>query len=169
MRTQVTRRAVIAGAAAAAAVARPAFAHRMHTALSEVTWNPNAGAIEIFHRAYAHDLSGAVARAAGRPGRPLENDEDLALAALYVEGRFAAAADEGAELPLETVGAEFDGDHLYVYQKLLIPEPPQRLGVRNLILVEEFSDQTNFVNVALWDEIRTLIFRGRGGMRWTGA
>jgi hypothetical protein len=164
-----TRRSLIAGAAAAAAFAAPARAHRQHTALSDVSWNPREGRIEIVHRAFAHDVEVAVARAFRRPGAPLQSDEDLARAALYVEERFAAAASEGEDLALATVGAELEGEFVYIYQEVQIPEPPQQLGVKNLILGDAFSDQVNFVNVDLWDDMRTLIFRGNGRMRWARA
>jgi hypothetical protein len=169
MTPMLSRRSLIAGAAAAAALGAPARAHRQHTALSVLTWSPEAGRVEVVHRCFAHDLEVAVARTFKRPGAPLETDEDLARAAAYVEERFAAAAAEGELLPVTSVGAEIDGELAYVYQTIEIPQPPQQLGVKNLILVDEFRDQVNFVNVDLWDDMRTLIFRGDARMRWARA
>ncbi len=74
---------------------------------------------------------------------------------LYVEQRFKLRINDQL-VTLTPVGAEIDGDYLYVYQELVMRNPPMTLAVENRLLHDFFPDQLNLVNWVIGDEVRTL-------------
>ena len=66
----------------------------------------------------------------------------------------------GAEIPLQSVGHEIDGNFFWVYQEVAVPEGLTGLSVVFNALREIWSDQTNTVNVEIAGEVKTLSFYG---------
>lgn len=154
------RRAIIV-AAAALCVAAPAAAHRMPGSISTVKPSASGDSIEIIHRLHSHDAELGVAAVLGEGSISLETLVGRAQLALYVEDRFriaaATAGAAGAELVLDLVGAELDGEFVLVYQEYH-GELPGGLAIRDDILRDVFPDQVNHVNVAAGGEVRSLTF-----------
>lgn len=150
-------------AAGALAVAAAAHGHQMRAAISTVLFNPRSGNIEVMHRFYSHDAEHALQLLTNSPADLLDEPRDRLKFAVYVHDRFALTG-HGAELePLTLVGAEIDGDYLWVYQRT--PTPPDLTGltVRFDALREIWRDQVNTLNVERAGQVHTLIFAADAG------
>lgn len=149
------------------AVAWPSAAHRMPGSLTTVEYNPATDRVEIVHRLHAHDAELGVGTLLDEPDFSFDDLEDRATLALYVEKRFALAAwaggEGGEQITLSLVGAELEGDWIFVYQEYAEALPAE-FAVRDDILRDVFPAQANQVNVSLAGSVRTLMFRGED--RW---
>ncbi len=141
------------------AVAEIAVAHRAPGSASRIDWNARNGLTEITHRLHVHDAALGVAEIEGLARVDLTTLEGQALAALYVERRFAIEW-AGEEVPLRTLGAELVDDYLLVYQETEIRLSDDDLRVANGILRDAFPDQVNEVNLRLGRGVRSLRFSG---------
>ncbi|MEM8777886.1 MAG: DUF6702 family protein [Cyanobacteria bacterium P01_G01_bin.49] len=74
---------------------------------------------------------------------------------LYAETHFKLLSD-GEPLSLEPVGAQIEGDYLWVYQERRVAGPPAHLTVRCTLMHELFAQQRNQVNLRVGDLVRTL-------------
>ena len=82
-----------------------------------------------------------------------------AQAALYSSERFELKAD-GDTIPLDILGAEVTGGHLYIYQTGTLEALPETWSAKNLILRDLSPRFDNVINVPTKDGIRTLVFSG---------
>jgi len=82
-----------------------------------------------------------------------------AQAALYASERFELNAN-GETIPLEILGAEVGGGHLYIYQTGVLHELPESWSARNSILRDLSPRFDNVVNVPTSDGIRSIVFSG---------
>jgi hypothetical protein len=149
----VTRRRFLASVAAlAGATLLPAraWAHRSSVTLTRLTANPAAGTWELVHYLHQHDALQVLALRAA-PARPAElrSPEGLARIALEVEGHFLLQDPAGRGLPLETLGAEPEGDTIAVYQETPAPARSGRYTVSSTLLHDLFAQQVNNVLVAV--------------------
>jgi len=139
----------------------PAAAHQLKAALSTVLFNAHSGRLEVMHRFYLHDAEQVASSIAGRGASLLEDPEDRQRFGIYVHERFTLAMPDGTVLPLTLRGTEIDGDFLWVYQAMPLPEPPLAgLVVSNRALRDLWPDQVNTVNVEGAGPVQTLTFRG---------
>lgn len=82
-----------------------------------------------------------------------------AQAALYASERFELRADDEA-VPLEILGAELGGGHLYIYQTGSLLALPDEWSAKNSILRDLSPRFDNVINVPTKDGIRTIVFSG---------
>jgi hypothetical protein len=151
----------LAGAAllAAALTAPPAHAHQLKAAISTALFNPRSGDIEVMHRFYSHDAEHALRTITGRGIDVLDDPADRMRFAVYVHERFELTGI-GAELePLSLVGAELDGDFLWVYQRTPVPQAGlEGLEARYDAMRDLWPSQVNTLNVERGGRVRTLVF-----------
>lgn len=144
--------------AAVLVAAAPAGAHQLKAAISTVLFNERTGDIEVMHRFYSHDAEHAVGLITGRGADLVGDVGDRMRFAVYVHERFALTG-LGTELaPLELVGAELDGDYLWVYERTAQVEGLNGLAMRFDALRELWPSQVNTVNVEQGGQVRTLVF-----------
>ena len=139
-----------------------AHAHRLKNAFSTVLFNDRSGRLEVMHQFYLHDAEQVATEivGAGRAANLFDNAEDRQRFAIYVHERFALYDPAGEQLPLTLRGAEIDGDFLWVYQAMRLPQPPlDSFAVEHRALRDLWPDQVNTVNVEGRGKIRTLTFR----------
>ena len=154
---RLTRRETILGSAALAA-ARPALAHRQKRTDTVVEWTGEGFAItHIFHR---HDAEVALSRAGYLVRPDIESLKSRALIAIHVEETF-----EIIGLDLETLGAEAEGNRLYVYQEAKLAERPDSLRLQVNMLRGLFGDHVNAVNIKYDGSVSSLEFSGEDGVK----
>jgi len=73
--------------------------------------------------------------------------------------RFSLKAD-GNDIPLDILGAEVAGGHLYIYQTGVLSELPESWSAQNTILRDLSPRFDNHINVPTKDGIQTLVFSG---------
>ncbi|MGF1605363.1 MAG: DUF6702 family protein [Rhodothalassiaceae bacterium] len=155
----VSRRAALGGALALCAAPR-LLAHRARITVTTITWNPRTPAWEITHRIHVHDALLALGRIDPDAAPDLVALRSRARLALLVEQAFGLATPAGTPLELALIGAEVDGEQLYVYQERTQEQPMKRFLVRCSLLRGLFPDQANHVNVQLGETVKTLFFTG---------
>ena len=122
--------------------AMPGLAHRLPECVTTLVWLEKEQRLEITHRLHRHDAQLALESSSTVSGTEPESLEFRARTALYVESRFGLRGDQ--TLALTLLGAEFDGDHLLVYQEYEGPLP-KALWVRSETLLERNPEQINTV------------------------
>lgn len=157
--TASTRRTLCVGLALVGLMGvAPVRAHRAKAALATIVWNERTGLLEVTHRLHAHDAQQALIDVAGSPRLGFDSVEARARLALYVEERFALTRSGGEPLPLHLVGAELEGDYVFVFQEAEVEEPPTDLEVRCVYLHDVFPGQINTVNGEFGGPVRTITF-----------
>ncbi len=134
----------------------PALAHRAHAGLTEIAWNSSSHEIEITHRLYAHDLEPRLFHSI--QGVWEETPEGIAKIGKYIRAHFSIKSDN-TDMPLSYVGAEADGEFIFVYFTANLPETLSELKVRNAILFNDLDDQVNLVNLTLNGKTQSQYFR----------
>lgn len=133
-------------------------AHRAPEALTTIEFNSNTGLTEVVHRLHLHDLEPNLNRILKEKRQSLETLEGRARVAIYVQERFAIVPGGGNKpLNLTLLGAEIEGDSLYVYQEYK-GELPSSLKIRNDILRDSFSNQINTVILKVASNLHSLKF-----------
>jgi hypothetical protein len=146
-----------------AALLTPAVSHghRLHAAMTTVSFNQRTARIEVNHRFYAHDAEQAVARILGGGADLISSNEDRHRFGVYVHSRFHLYDPAGDQLDLALRGVELDGDFLWVYESAPLPQPPlDGLTVEHGALRDIWKNQVNTVNVEGYTEVQTLTFSG---------
>jgi hypothetical protein len=137
----------------------PVSAHRLKAAFTTVLFNDRSGRIEVMHRFYLHDAEQVAGEIAGRGANLFEDPEDRQRFGVYVHERFTLTDGDGRRLPLTLRGTEIEGDFIWVYQAMPLPDPPlASLTVTHQALRDLWPDQVNTVNVEGVGPIRTLTF-----------
>ena len=134
------------------------FAHRAKTILTEVTYNETSRRLEVVHRTHFHDASTVLAALLDDPSASPFEIEGHAALLLYSEEHFQLAT-KGEPVLLTSIGAEVDGDHIYLYLESDPMDAPKELLVYNSLFHDFYPDQTNLTNVKVGDILRTVVFR----------
>ncbi|MGJ8559543.1 MAG: DUF6702 family protein [Litorimonas sp.] len=153
-----TRRIVISGIAALS-VAPPAMAHRLARTETEIRILDD-GTLSVIHVYHLQDAQSALFQAG------LINEPDLsslrarAKLALYTQEHFAIFAN-GVTAPLEIIGAEIEGDSVYIYQDGQIDAGALTIDAR--MLRDLIKNQSNSVNIVRGGQTISLDFSGDDG------
>jgi hypothetical protein len=140
--------------------ATPILAHRQPEALTTISFNENTGTWEIVHRFHAHDAERAIGEMRKEIEFDLENLEDRARFALYVEERFGLRESKSqSPIDLVLVGAALEDHDILVFQEFK-GSLPDRIAVRQDVLRDWFPNQRNTVNIEIKGTVRTLVFTG---------
>jgi len=134
----------------------PAQAHRSHAGLTEIVWNAHTQEMEITHRLYAHDLE---PRLFAKVMSCWEETEDgVARVGEYCTAKFQIR-DKGQPVPLTYVGAEPEGEFIYIYFTAPRPTEGDSLSIYNALLMDAFDDQVDLVNLTLDGKTQSQYFR----------
>lgn len=140
----------------------PILAHEQKTAVTRILFNDRTGNVEVMHRFLVHDAEHAASMIFGEGQSLLESEDSRELFSSYVVNRFAIeliGPDEVIEpVSLNFVGAEVDGQFMWVYQEFEMPGSLTGLTVVNMALRDVWPDQSNLVNIERGGEILSLTF-----------
>ncbi|MFT6092791.1 MAG: hypothetical protein ACJA2Q_000680 [Pseudohongiellaceae bacterium] len=140
------------------------FAHEQKTAVTRIVFNPANENIEVMHRFLVHDAEHAAAKVFGVGQNLLESAESRELFSSYVINRFSIEAElasgEVIAIALNYVGAEVDGQFLWVYQETSIIDSIESFTMVNMALRDVWPDQSNLVNVDREGEVYSVLFDG---------
>lgn len=140
------------------------WAHEQKTAVTRILFNPNTQNIEVMHRFLIHDAEHAAGQIFGIGQDLLESEDSRALFSSYVINRFSIEAlfvsGESLDLDLTYIGAEVDGQFLWVYQETSTIEEVAAFTMVNMALRDVWPDQSNLVNVEKGGEVFSVLFDG---------
>ncbi|MEM7568488.1 MAG: DUF6702 family protein [Pseudomonadota bacterium] len=135
-----------------------AQSHDARYALTTIDWNTDAKVLEVVHRLHTPHAFEAAALVQGTPNGEFQGTRSLAALGLYVDQRFSITDPQQGALVLGFVGAEVEGDYVFVYQEVRCENAPQVLAVRDDILADLQPSQINQVNIRLGEDSSTLVF-----------
>lgn len=158
MTKMILRRTFLAGFSASCllGVAPAAFAHRAARTETEVKIHPD-GQVDVIHVYHLQDAKDALYQAGLIETPDLTPLRARAQLALYTNDRFAVMNGE-TSVELETIGAEIEGDSVYIYQQGQTRSGP--FAIKAEMLRELLHGQINSVNVIRNGKTVTLDFRG---------
>lgn len=149
---------VVCGVTAGAATA---FAHPLHTTLTEVT-TASDGSIRIVLRAFIDDFSAAVTGRAAPQGVPIPTPADSAIAR-YLGQTLALTDAGGRRLPLSVAGVRRTDDLVWITLHAPALRSPAGARLTNRVLFDRWEDQVNIVQTAIGARRQTLLFTKRDG------
>jgi hypothetical protein len=137
-----TRR-IILGGIAALTVATPALAHRLARTETEIRISTD-GTVTVVHVYHLQDAQSALFHAGFIDQPDLSSLRARAKLALYTQERFAISA-KGELANLQIIGAEIEGDSVYIYQDGQISDGALTIDAR--MLRDLIKTQSNSVNI----------------------
>lgn len=138
-------------------------AHRQHLSWTEVALSDDKRSAEITHRLHQHD-SVALLRSMGFDNPDLDSLEHLAVLAVYAARNTQLILKDGTLAEAEIIGAEAEGDFVFVYQELLAAMEPLH-KVRTSVFMDINLEQVNRVNVLHMGGINSLQFKSTDDSR----
>lgn len=143
MKTNRPTRRIVIGGIAALSVAAPAAAHRLARTETEIRILDD-GTISVIHVYHLQDAQSALFQAGLIDEPDLSSLRARAKLALYTQERFAIAAND-VTAALEIIGAEIEGDSVYIYQDGQIGAGTLTVDAR--MLRDLIKNQSNSVNI----------------------
>ena len=127
-----------------------AFAHPLHTSVTELRYEARTGAVEISIRVYGDDLAAVVPETAGPAAE--------AAISRYARERFRLVDRSGRVVALAWVGAEHVADAVVLRLRAGLPGGLRGARVGATLLQERFADQVNVVRASDGGHTATLLF-----------
>ena len=140
------------------ALSMPAIAHEAPRVETEVKLNAS-GALDVTHTLQLSAAQRLLYKAGVIEKNDMTGLKSRAQAALYSSERFELKADDET-IPLDILGAEVQGGHLYIYQTGTLSALPETWSARNAILRDLSPRFDNVINVPTVDGIRSIVFSG---------
>ncbi len=155
----LSRRSILLTAICAVSLSSiPTFAHEAARVETEVTLKTDGG-LEVIHTLQLSAAQRLLYKAKVIDKNDLTGLKARAQAALYTSERFELKADDKT-IPLDILGAEIAGGHLYIYQTGTLSALPETWSAQNSILRDLSPRFDNLINVPTADGIRTIVFNG---------
>ncbi len=145
----------------------PASAHRKPVVMTTIE-KIEGDKLGITHRFHAHDAVSILALDPQNTQPELDSLRSRAKVALYVSEHFLMATRQAegplAPVELKLIGAELEGEFLFVYQETELPASMDNMYARSDLLSEIGNDWLSHVNLTIDEVIRTITFSGK--TRW---
>ena len=134
-------------------VMQPGLAHKLNYSLTELAWKVDDRVLHVSHSLHLDDAVELLARLGSRDGRL--DAEVQARILYYVDQRFKLHSESGT-VALHPIGAQYDGDYLWIYQEARLPKLPEQLAVESRILLDYVEQQTNQINLVTGDLVQSM-------------
>jgi hypothetical protein len=139
-------------------------AHKYHTSVTRVEYNPQERAAEITIQTFTDDLKDILTKRAGRNVRLDAGKDADHLAFEYLRDAFELKQGS-AKVELQWVGMEVKGETAWLYLLAKVPDGLSRASLRNAFLFDLFDDQVNIVNILHDGKKSSLVFKHGEGER----
>jgi hypothetical protein len=158
-RAVVNMRRLVASAALTLASLTPhrAFAHPLHTTLTEITEDRARGVVRATIRVFADDIDHSLKRGAHVPA-PIGSPAWNAAAISYAASVFTMSTKPGVPMPLRSCGVTQKADVLWICLEANAPSGAASLVVRNAMLCDQFEDQVNIVQATFAGSRHSVLF-----------
>jgi hypothetical protein len=133
--------------------------HKYYLSVSNVSYSPKAGALQMISRFFIDDLEDVLEERTGKKvtlGNPNRIKEQLPLLARYIPKRLEATVDGKAVEPT-VIGAEYKADQILLYIEMPVEKEPKNVEMSYQALFELFPDQKNLVHFKLHDKRKSLL------------
>ncbi len=134
-----------------------ADAHRTSSSLTTMIWVEADQSFEITHRLHLHDVQQALRNVIADPSTTVFDIKGQAELILYMAGTFMAESPQGPII-LDPIGAEVEGDYVYVYQEARLKALPTAVSITDLTFHDIYSEQENQVNLEYKNQVTSVVF-----------
>jgi hypothetical protein len=132
--------------------------HPLHVTVTEINFDDKDKALEIMTRLFIDDLESTFRKNLNQPEldilKPTAATTDQ-LIKNYLEKHFAISLD-GKPQKISYLGHETDGDAFVLYVEVSSVKKWKTIQVTNDLFTENFSDQSNIVNVTVKGNVKSL-------------
>jgi hypothetical protein len=132
--------------------------HPLHTALAELSYQPDSQSVLIRVRVFSDDLAAAILS-------PTDSSPTDSALSQYVRGTLALTDQRGRPLPLSWLGAKRTGDTVLLQLRAELNGGLQRARILVAVLWERFPDQVNIVRATYGSRTVTLLFTRADGAK----
>ncbi|SFC34152.1 DUF6702 family protein [Massilia yuzhufengensis] len=153
----ILRRTRVLFAAALLCLSAAAGAHRFHSGITELAYNPRTKSTEIVHTYMAHDIEALLMNTYGRQF-DLTDPDDQDVLRKYIEQHFWLKDRDNARLPLRWVGMTVASQSIVIYQELENTPLSKTATIGQGVLIDFLPDQVNTVNLNDAGTLRSLTF-----------
>lgn len=125
------------------------FVHKFYVSLTEIRYNAESSTFEISMRIFPDDMDRVLNKIHGistHLATELEPRGTDSLVRVYLEEHFSIESD-GRPILLSYMGKEPEADAIWCYLESEQVDNPSAIVVHNSILMEEFEDQVNIIQV----------------------
>ncbi len=133
--------------------------HKFYISLTEIEYNEKAHSLQIISRVFIDDLEKLLQTRYDQSIHLTKNGDSEKVTG-YIKkylGKKMKVELDGKPYRLNYIGKEYKNDLLFFY--LEIPDVPEfkKIGIKNAILIDMFSEQKNLVHVEYKGETKSLI------------
>ncbi|OON69124.1 DUF6702 family protein [Hymenobacter sp. CRA2] len=148
-------------AAALLLVALTAAAHAYHASIMEARLNAKTQQLEVALKVFTDDMEAVLSN--GQPRHVSIAETPAAqltpMLAGYLRRTVVIGTKPGEVLPLNYLGLQQEKDAYWLYFSVKLPRPVQGLTMRHRLLMDQFSDQMNIVNLDAGGKKQSALFR----------
>lgn len=134
-------------------------AHRFHTSLTRMDYNPEEKSVEITIQLFTHDLQAALERQEKTSINFEKTPKIDEIILKYLGERFVLKNKDGAIKKLKWIGMELETDSIWLYVETAMPEGMASATLENRIFQEIFADQANLVTARYENKKVDLVFQ----------
>ncbi|GAB3834980.1 hypothetical protein GCM10028821_30530 [Hymenobacter jeollabukensis] len=143
------------------ALVTAAWAHAYHASVMEARVNAKTQQLEVALKIFSDDLEAALS--AGQPRHLSLADVPAAqltpLLAGYLRRTVTIGTKPGEALPITYAGQQVEKDAHWLYFSVKLPASARSLTLRHRLLMEQFPDQMNIVNLEAGGKKQSALFR----------
>jgi hypothetical protein len=119
--------------------------------------------LQFTTKVFTNDLEEAIETISQKKmalGSPNQHKNAKKQVELYLQENFSLELN-GLRQKLQFVGFEVELDMTYLYFEYTFEETPKRFLIKNTLLFNSFTDQSNLVNVKMKDQIESAFFNSQ--------
>lgn len=135
-----------------------ASAHKFYTSLTQVEYNSTNRTAEVIMNLYTDDLEKALSEKFGRKVTSLDKDFNP-LCYQYLDSKFQVKDAKNHPLKNEYVGIELKREMVSVFLEVKLAQGLNQAHIKQVSLLDTYSDQTNIVNIKSGKNKTSLVFK----------
>jgi len=133
--------------------------HKFYVSVTEIEYNEKAHSLQIISRVFIDDFEKLLQTRYDQSIHLTKNDDSEKVSDYikkYLSQKMEVELD-GKPYTLNFIGKEYENDKLLFY--LEIPDVPEfkKIGIKNAVLIDMFSEQKNLVHVEYKGKTKSLI------------
>jgi hypothetical protein len=137
------------------------WAHTYHASILDVRYNPAKQQLEIALKVFTDDLEKTLS--VGQP-TPISLDQApkllvTQLATALLRKSLVFSTKPGESLPVQLLGVQKERDAHWLYCTVKLARPLTAFSLRNTLLLDQFPDQMNIVNLEAGGKKQSQLFR----------
>ncbi len=137
----------------------PAWAHKFHASLADMSYNPDSGNLEIVVRVFSLDLARGLSQSLGREIILDREKEIEELTFAYFAKRFTVGAQKDQPAQLIWVGMDTKVDTTWLYLEAPLAPGSAHLMANSRLFFELEPTQVNTVNLKMMGRKASVIFK----------